>query len=304
MASGRNGGTFEITQAAVRAQVEAMGAEVFEVGLFRPDNLTTPADGPPMLPRTWDLPGLMRSIPWLRLQNMQGRNIYVRPRGEHNLSLVDDLKPGAVEGMKNAGFAPALVIETSPRNYQAWVKHPEVLSKETGTAAARALARLFDGDSGAAAWRQFGRLAGFTNRKPRHQGPDGLYPFVRVVEASGVVYPAAARFLRDVRADVEASDRARLERLQNSGITAGPPGKGIEAFRANPVYNGDGTRIDLAYAIYAIAHGVPDSEVGAAIRSRDLSHKGNERRQNDYVERTIKKAQELLGRQLSRGIGR
>jgi hypothetical protein len=26
------------------------------------------------------------------------------------------------------------------------------------------------------------------------------------------------------------------------------------------------------------------------IRSRDLSHKGNERRQNDYVERTIKKA--------------
>ena len=27
-----------------------------------------------------------------------------------------------------------------------------------------------------------------------------------------------------------------------------------------------------------------------AIRSRDLSHKGNERRQNEYVERTIKKA--------------
>ena len=35
---------------------------------------------------------------------------------------------------------------------------------------------------------------------------------------------------------------------------------------------------------------LPAAEVEAAIRSRDLSHKGNERRQNDYVERTIKKA--------------
>lgn len=50
------------------------------------------------------------------------------------------------------------------------------------------------------------------------------------------------------------------------------------------------TRIDLAYAIYAIAHGHTEAEVEAAIRSRDLSHKGTERRQQDYVERTIKKA--------------
>ena len=304
MAGGRKGDTSEITQAAVRAQIEAMGAEVFEVGLFRPDNLNTGADGPPMLPRTWDIPGLLRSVPWLRLQNMQGRNIYVRPRGEHNLTLVDDLKPGAVHAMKEAGFAPALVVETSPGNYQAWVKHPEVLPKEIGTAAARALARQFEGDTGAAAWRQFGRLAGFTNRKPRHQGPDGLYPFVRIIEASGRGYPAAERFLREVRVEVEASNRKRLERLQTGSLDAGTPAKTIDAFRANPAYNGDGTRVDLAYAIYATAHGISEAEIGAAIRSRDLRHKGNERRQADYVERTIMKAQELLGRQISHGIGR
>jgi len=61
-------------------------------------------------------------------------------------------------------------------------------------------------------------------------------------------------------------------------------------FRADARYGGDGTRIDLAYAVYALSRGVTATEVEAAIRSRDLSHKGTERRQNDYVERTIKKA--------------
>jgi hypothetical protein len=48
--------------------------------------------------------------------------------------------------------------------------------------------------------------------------------------------------------------------------------KSIESFRSNPGYGGDGTRIDLAYAIYALSRGVP--EVEAIIGSRDLSHKG------------------------------
>ena len=62
------------------------------------------------------------------------------------------------------------------------------------------------------------------------------------------------------------------------------------------MYAGDGTRIDLAYAIYAISHGAPESQVEAAIRSRDLSHKGGDKRQAEYVERTIKKALAVAGR--------
>jgi hypothetical protein len=56
------------------------------------------------------------------------------------------------------------------------------------------------------------------------------------------------------------------------------------------MYAGDGTRIDLAYAIYAISHGASERQVEAAIRSRDLSHKGGDKRQAEYVERTVKKA--------------
>ena len=113
------------TTQVVRHQIEAMGADVFEVGLFKP---SAAADGRAvMIPRTWDAATLIRSIPWLRLQNADGRNIYVRPKGEHNLSLVDDLSAEGVVQMKANGFAPAAVVETSPGNFQAWLKHPRQL---------------------------------------------------------------------------------------------------------------------------------------------------------------------------------
>src|SRR5207253_2647217 len=122
---------------------------------------------------------VLRSVPWLCYQNRGGRNIYIRPKGEHNLSLVDDLKVRDIDTMKRSGFVPALVIETSPGNFQAWLKHDKPLPRELGTAAARELARRFCGDLGAADWRHFGRATGLTNRKEKYRNPEtGLYPFV------------------------------------------------------------------------------------------------------------------------------
>jgi hypothetical protein len=297
--------SLEITTDAVRTQIAAMAAEVFEFGLFNPasDQLE---GGPPMLPRAWDVAGLMRSIPWLRLQNSQGRNIYVRPQGEHNLSLIDDLRGDAIEQMKRVGFQPAAVIETSPGNYQAWLKHPERLPKDLGTAVARALARQFGGDMGAADWRHFGRLAGFTNRKPKYRGPDGLFPFVRVVEATGCTYSEAERFLGGVRREMDHATRLRAGRSRPlfSAPRVDSPLKSINEFRKNPTYGGDGTRVDLAYALYALSHGVSDADLRNALGSRDLSHKGNERRQQEYIERTVRKADLLLEKQAGRALGR
>ncbi len=109
------------TTHAVQQQIAAMGAQVFEVGLFKPS--AADEGRAVMIPRTWDSATLIRSIPWLRMQNADGRNIYVRPKGEHDLSLVDDLTADAVKRMKMTGFSPAVVIETSPGNFQAWLKH-------------------------------------------------------------------------------------------------------------------------------------------------------------------------------------
>lgn len=282
------------TVEAVLAQIRAMGTEVFEVGLFKPD---AGSHEPLMLPRVWDCDSLLRSIGWLRHENREGRNIYIRPKGEHNLSLVDDLKAPAIAAMRRTGFTPAVVVETSPGNFQAWLKHPEQLSKELGTAAARVLAEKFGGDRGAADWRHFGRLAGLTNRKEKYRDAvTGLHPFVRLIEAKGGVYTEAHNFLSRVRVDLEEhhriEERRRMELTSSLRNGNGRNGrfKSIDEFRSDPRYGGDGTRIDLAFAIYALSHGATTDQVESAIRTRDLSHKGTDKRQADYVERTIKKA--------------
>jgi hypothetical protein len=290
------------TTEVVRQQIAAMKSEVFELGLFRMAGSADCFDAG-MLPRAWDSETLLRSIPWLRLENMRGRNIYIRPQGEHHLSLVDDLSKSAIDLMKAEGFQPAAIVETSPRNFQAWLDHGERLPRDIGTAVARALASRFEGDTKAADWRHFGRLAGFTNQKEKHRQSNGLFPFVRLIESSGVVYPAAGKFVESIR---EQCARERDARKNRDAAFASVPvscraDRSIDSFRQNPVYGGDGTRVDLAYALYALSRGVSAEDVGAAIRSRDLSHKGTERRQEDYVERTIRKA---LALQHSQARGR
>jgi hypothetical protein len=286
------------TIAAAGRQVGAMGSELFEVGLYKPDMRPTQSV---MIPRVWDSGTISKSVPWLRHQNWEGRNIYIRPKGEHDLSMVDDLTADAVSVMKEAGFNPAVIVETSPGNFQAWLKHPERLSKELSTAAAQALADKFGGDRGAADWRHFGRLAGFTNRKAKYlDASTGLYPYVRLIEATGSVYPEAERFLAGVKKDLERRqvEREHLRRrhLLKAGAFRRQDLKSIDVFRADGRYGGDGMRIDLAYAVYALSHGADAGQVETAIRSRDLSHKGNERRQEDYVARTIKKALGMIER--------
>ena len=115
---------------AVRQQIAAMGCELFEVGVFRPETAGTDAS---MLLRVWGPDTLLHSVPWLHAQNHAGRHIYIRPKGEHNLSLVDDLTADALKAMDRDGFHPALVVETSPFNFQARLKHPEPLDKQLGT---------------------------------------------------------------------------------------------------------------------------------------------------------------------------
>jgi hypothetical protein len=283
------------TALAVQQQIVAMGSELLEVGLYDPD---AGESRPVMIPRVWDAGTIIRSVPWLRHQNREGRNIYVRPKGEHDLSMVDDLTADAISAMKQTGFDPAVIVETSQDNFQAWLKHPGRLGKELSTAAARALAEKFGGDRGAADWRHFGRLAGFTNRKAKYlDASTGLYPYVRLIEATGSVYPEGEQFLAGLKSDLERQhakrEHWRSRQLGQASAIRPQEAKNIDAFRADGRYGGDGTRIDLAYAVYALSHGADAEQVANAIRSRDLSHKGNERRQHDYVARTIKKA---LGR--------
>jgi hypothetical protein len=280
------------TLLAVEQQVDAMGCEVYEIGLFKPHAPGSDSKEPEMLPRTWDRATLLKSVPWLRYQNSQGRNIYIRPNGEHRLSMVDDLSADAVKRMRAEGFVPTLVVETSPGNFQAWLNHGQLLPPRISTIAARTLAAKFGGDKGAADWRHFGRLAGFTNRKAKYQSLAGTYPFVRIVDAGpSQVYASAGEFVSGVREAVSS-----LDRPARAAVSAPNSGRllSIDDFRSNPSYGGDGNRIDLAYSVYALAHGIGEAAIAEAINSRDLSKKGAPSRQSAYTSRTIAKAAQRI----------
>jgi RepB DNA-primase from phage plasmid len=170
-----------IVERLVRVQLRAMSCERFDLGIRRDAGEMILREGQSAIE-------IEEAIEWLRHENGKGAHIYVRPTGTHSLSLIDDLTADAIERMRADGFEPAVVVETSPSNFQAWLNHGQVLEATMSTRAAKHLAERFGGDPSSADWRHFGRLAGFTNPKRERQLPSGMRPFARLRSATGRVW--------------------------------------------------------------------------------------------------------------------
>ena len=76
---------------------------------------------------------ILRMLPYLKYRNAHGAHLYIRPTGESAYTLLDDLTPVTLARLDAEGYSPAAVVETSPGNFQAWLRHTESLSKELGT---------------------------------------------------------------------------------------------------------------------------------------------------------------------------
>jgi RepB DNA-primase N-terminal domain len=268
-------------------QLEAMGAAAFDIGVKR-------IDGTMLLREGWGAKQVLKSLLWLRRENLNLGHIYIRPGGPHGLSLIDDLNAGALAEMKAEGFEPAAVVETSPGNFQAWLKHRETLDEAASTRAAKMLAERYGGDPGSADWHHFGRLAGFTNPKPNRRLASGLQPFARLAEANGQVYRAAAKFVAEIK-DIMVAEAATVTGAGSDGVGEGAPElsplRSLADFHRDPRYGGDLHRADLAWARHAAAMGLSASEIHVSImEARDLAKKGTFRRQREYAERTAYKA--------------
>lgn len=186
------------TARAVATQIAAMGCASYEIGVLE-------ASPGKMLLRTWTVAELGHGLPWLRRMNARGRDIYLRPAGSVGLILLDDLTPRAILRLKSDGLAPAVIVETSPGNSQAWLRvSQQPVAPEQATMAAKILSERYGGDPASAEWRHFGRLAGFTNRKPKHRQQSGMQPFVLVREATGATAERGTQLLEEAAARLQA----------------------------------------------------------------------------------------------------
>lgn len=293
----------ETTTAMVRAQMVAMDAARYEVGVKR-------ADGR-MVPLTLSASQVLRRGAWLVGENRQGADIFIRPAGWTTLVLLDDIDDATVRRLSADGLRPAVVVETSPANHQAWVRlSPEPIAPALATAAARALAERYDGDLNSASWRHYGRLAGFENRKPKHQRPDGSYPMTRLLAVASGVALAGGDIL----------DAARVRRATASGpggrarvpmIPVPQPGDGPvsplgalyrrEVRRLSQRYpTTDLSRLDWMVVV-SLARAFADADAAELAQAMVEGSPGLVERKAghlaDYVARTVGKARALVARE-------
>lgn len=289
-----DGVAIDRTYLAVRRQLEAMKCEQYEIGVRDQQGR--------MLTRTWSTAEVLKSVPWLKRENAKGSDIYVRPAGEQNQGLVlaDDLNQKSLEAMKQEGFAPAVVVETSQANYQAWVRiSPTPLEPSLATAASKGIAKRYGADPNSADWRHFGRLSGFTNRKPEHVDEIGRNPWVLCHEASGSVAPRGAELtdkLKQVLREQEAiAERdSRLERAVNaSGRVYGHDPSAEYQKQIKRLVDRYGANMDVSKADYMIARDMAMQGYSADQLTQTLQEHSPELpvrkagHEGDYCRRTV-----------------
>ncbi|WP_416381192.1 DNA-primase RepB domain-containing protein [Klebsiella pneumoniae] len=140
--------------------------------------------------------------------------------------LVDDLSEFDLDDMKAEGREPALIVETSPKNYQAWVKVAQDAPAGHRGVIARKLAREYDADPASADSRHYGRLAGFTNRKDKHTTRTGYQPWVLLRESKGKTATAGPELMQQAGQVLDSIKRqqertARLAEITARGVCAG-----------------------------------------------------------------------------------
>ncbi len=249
-----------------------------------------------MMLRSWNRKTILddKTVSFLKARNAAQEHIYIRPAPPHQFTLLDDVDRLTISRLDSTGFSPCLVIQTSPNNFQTWLNHGEVLDNELSTFVAQNLSTEFNSDPGSADYRHFGRLPGFTN--PKKEYFTGIfYPFVKLEKATNSIYRKASFFIEKQRLDFESLEE-ELKRIKESSIRGSNKHnstitKTVEDFYNDPRYDYDCHRADLAFAVYASSRGMSEPELfDRLLSARDLSKKGNNKRQNQYVERTIEKA--------------
>ena len=289
------GGATDKTRQAVERWIGALPADTYEVGVGK-------HSGGDMQRRIWTPDELRRSLGWLARENSRGADIYARPNTTRYV-LIDDLTRENVEKLRRGGAEPAVVTETSPGNHQAWVDLGRHQPKEIATGIAASLANECEGDKGAASWRQFGRLPGYTNRKPQHaQQRQGRWqqPFVIVREAAQGVASKAQAMIDKVHEYLQQRDAEREQARRRQAVDNAPvaeAGSAVEAFQAafrdvEAKAEGDLSRADFMAAQRLILRDYDQGQVAEAIRDASPSLSERHHAPDDYAERTARRAAE------------
>ena len=285
---------------AVQLQLQAMGAGRYELGVRIPSEKSEDGKSQMILRNNLTNGEVFEKLDWLAAENAKGHHIYIRPSGLSQLTLIDDLNRNSLDTLIDTGYTPACVVETSPGNFQAWLKHALALTAQEGTVAAKILAEKFGGDPNSADWRHFGRLAGFTNPKPQYRLQNGLFPYsqLKFALSKGVIYEKTHVVLSEVEDRLLHQYMESQRSIQTRiGYQKHPRPESelldYAHFANKYAAHGERHKADITYATYSLQRGVPEIEIRDAIRAHASTSAFVNRSQRDqdaYIDRTVNKA--------------
>jgi len=236
----------------------------------------------------WPVQAKTQNIGYLKAQNAAGRHILIQPGHQDRYLLADDLTWKTVcrhHRYPDRCWKPGrMVVETSPANFQVWVRCAKPLSLDQK----RALLKRLKSDPGADPNNRFGRCPGFRNRKDQYRCPAGRYPLCRLIWI-------------DWSSEVHIPDHLLVPPAPGTAKPLSPlPRRGAVCHQSLP-HRADYQRhsesqTDFAYALALIRMGAADWLVRCLIlqqRSCWQHHRG-QNRINAYLDRTIAKARAVI----------
>ena len=243
----------------------------WKIGVMNPDN------------GLWSLTPSEDQIGYLKAMNARGYHIFMKPEDERRFLLLDDIPQKRLKYQKEQDrFRPGrLVVETSPGSFQVWVKAGRSISNPEK----RYWIRYFNSDTACDPNLRWGRCPGFRNRKKKYE-QDGHYPLSRfiwvdwqkVAQIPKITLPKEPEYLQVQKVSVKKHNR---------------PGKPIQR---GDYERGDDSATDFAYVLALLRRGLNlDVITERLLKEReDWSHHKGERRQNAYLQRTLRKAVEII----------
>jgi hypothetical protein len=241
-----------------------------------------------MLKGRWIVESAPSMIGYLRAENANGRHILIQPKDPSCTMLADDLDEGLIQSHHRLPIGiwkpGRMVVETSPRNFQVWIRSQRPLSLEEKR---YWLARL-GSDPAADPNNRWGRCPGFRNRKDKHRNDKGEYPLSRLIWID---------WARTAQIPPVPSSKAQLP---SSPLSHQPREGGVchnpETIWRSHYERGNESTTDFSYALALMRRGYSDDQIRSRILSERIhwdNHCGN-KKINAYLERTIRRARAVI----------
>lgn len=279
---------------AIKSQIDLFQCDTFSLRLLRRDSDEAPQT------RTFTREQLLnpKTISWLRYQNMS-KEILFRPLSNRYIML-DDVKKSDLRKLYIHGLKPCAVVETSNDNHQVWLD----IGRELLAAIIEFLLRLIGievdlsgayADKAALTKDRYGKLAGFTNRKPEREYIENgqvRAPFIKLIYTKpGEVPLQMPKLIAQATIDAAQHEAKKANKPKTPIYNKVQREEVIHSFFAkklSELSTGDQSRTDFRAVCAALAAGYNPDDVAAVLQAHRTDKKNPEYYARHTVENAIK----------------